>query len=119
MKPAGYNLHFYIEETQQAEELPYFHLKDKHTNEYIVYQDIEELIIAKYINLFSNSVTTLWTNDNIDFAIEQNKRRFSEQEINLILQQAANRYDVEQVKIKEYIPSTYQSTDEIILLRMI
>ncbi|WGO84624.1 C80 family cysteine peptidase [Arsenophonus apicola] len=116
LKPAGYNLHFYIEEEQQVEELPYFHLIDKQTNEYIAYQDIEELLIAKNISLLSNSVTTLWTNDKIDFAIEQNKRRFSEAEVKLILQQFPLRYEIEVVKIKEYIPTTYTATDEIILL---
>jgi Ca2+-binding RTX toxin-like protein len=116
LKPAGYNLHFYIEEAQQVEELPYFHLIDKQTNEYIVDQDIEELIIAKNTNLFSNSVTTLWTTDNIDFAIEQNKRRFSEAEVKLILRQFPHRYEVDRVKIKEYIPTSYVATEEIILL---
>ncbi|RXK34434.1 hypothetical protein BBD39_05080 [Arsenophonus endosymbiont of Bemisia tabaci Asia II 3] len=33
LQPFGYTLHFYIEEMQQAEELPYFHLIDKQTRQ--------------------------------------------------------------------------------------
>lgn len=116
LKPSGYNLHFYIEEAQQAEELPYFHLIDKRTDEYIVYHELEYLTVQKYLTLFSNSIVTLWLNDKIDFEIEQNKRRFSEQEVRLILQQYPNRYNVESVKIKQYISASYSATDEIILL---
>lgn len=116
LKPIGYNLHFYINETQQAEELPYFHLQDKQTNQYIVYHDMKVLNISKSLSLFFTSPITLWATDNINYGIEKNKRRFTESELKLILQQFPNKYNIESVKIKEYIPSTYEATDEIILL---
>ncbi|MDR5612217.1 MAG: calcium-binding protein, partial [Arsenophonus sp.] len=116
LQPFGYTLHFYIEEMQQAEELPYFHLIDKQTNKYLVYQDIEHHMIAKHLNIFSNSAITLWINVSINHEIEQNKRRFSEQEVRLILQQFPDRYDTEPVKIKEYIPHSQIATNDMILL---
>ncbi|CAA2929206.1 hypothetical protein [Arsenophonus endosymbiont of Bemisia tabaci] len=102
---------------QQAEELPYFHLIDKEKNKYLVYQDIEHHMIAKHLNIFSNSAITLWINELINHEIEQNKRRFSEQEIRLILQQFTDRYDIEHVKIKKYIPHSQIATNETILLK--
>ncbi|WP_334472737.1 hypothetical protein [Arsenophonus sp. PmNCSU2021_1] len=116
LQPFGYTLHVYIEEMQQAEELPYFHLIDKQTNNYLVYQDIEHHMIAKHLNIFSNSTITLWINESINHEIEQYKRRFSEQEIRLILQQFPDRDDTEHVKIKEYIPHSQIATNDTILL---
>ncbi|WP_119711315.1 hypothetical protein [Arsenophonus endosymbiont of Aleurodicus floccissimus] len=116
LQPFGYTLHLYIEEMQQAEELPYFHLIDKQTNKYLVYQDIEHHMIAKYINIFLNSATTLWINEAIDHEKEQKKRRFSEQDVRLILQQFPDRYDIQHVKIKEYIPHSQIGTNDTILL---
>ncbi|MFS1563463.1 MAG: hypothetical protein ACL7AX_07730 [Candidatus Arsenophonus phytopathogenicus] len=73
-------------------------------------------MIAKHLNIFSNSAITLWINEAIDHEIEQNKRRFAEQEVRLILQQFPDRYDIEPVKIKEYIPHSQIATNDTILL---
>ncbi|WGL97291.1 C80 family cysteine peptidase [Arsenophonus sp. aPb] len=119
LQPAGYNLSIIRQEEENIAELLLYHLFDNHNNRYLTEQKYNhyqyDLQYLKHdLNIVSLPLN-LWKQQHLDEVLETIKRKFTKQEIEKIIAQHPNRYQIELAKIKTYIPVSYQPSDEIIL----
>ncbi|WP_180560233.1 C80 family cysteine peptidase [Arsenophonus endosymbiont of Apis mellifera] len=119
LQPAGYNLSIFRLEEENIAELPLYHLFDNHNNRYLTakkYYDYQyDLQYLKHDLDILSLPLNLWKQQHIDETLESIKRKFTKQEVEKIIAQHPNRYQIELTKIKTYIPVSYQPSDEIIL----
>ncbi|WP_406933498.1 calcium-binding protein, partial [Arsenophonus nasoniae] len=120
LRPHDFNLSIFITETELVEELPLYYLFDKINNTYLSkHKDSLSKYTFDYLRNNLDIATlsiNLWKQQQIDDTIEITSRKFTKEEVEKIIQQYPNRYQVQVAKIKTYIPNSSIASDEILIL---
>jgi len=119
-QPTGYNLSIISEEPENIFALPLYHLFDNKNNCYLVEQKYKKFEYdLEFLKHDLNIVilpTNLWKQQQIDEVQQLIKRKFTKQEIEKIIAQYPNRYQIEFAKVETYIPASSEPINEMILL---